>query len=596
MSDEPDGSDERVDHRFVRTLQMRVRAKNPKIERDDDRPSPSSNAPEDTMPAVSLYERLEQTDEPELIDEARAELEAVLWTDIPPEPVSKKARKALPREQPTVRVPPPTAPEEPVQKTLPREIPRLIRPARVEDPVPPERVQTQPQAHTPVPLSPFDDDETIVATPRPALMPTPVIPQVVPRARIMAGGTKAAAVEVRRQKIIRETIPDIRSRLLKLYGGIVDEPRLKRLDALLLGEYDDHQASSTASSKRALEELLHDRAFTPLSLDIRAELLKTIADAEEAPTTIKSLAAIAKTKVLTRLSTSAQNDLHSLFRRLDMDGRAKFARWAARGLQNGRSAVEDIDGDGQTVLTHLRAIAASEDIHDFWRIQGLNIEAVTHLIISTMALPARISCDGSVASVGALLEFALADIAPATLAALWRALLGRSEKIQFRGHRAVPMEPLRESTRRPTPIRGLLNQLPDFLGQPQDLGYGTPSGSQIRGETLAMVAEQLFGSRYSVVAGAPAIGRHLKRLGPDARRVPPAFVSLLHDHGERLFVFDRFETDALFIRSPHGRSTKRSGDVRELPLRTAVAPERGLDRVSMEAFQDIAGIAVFPSP
>ncbi|MEO1335589.1 MAG: hypothetical protein AAFV29_08085, partial [Myxococcota bacterium] len=81
----------------MRTLQMRVRAKNPKIERraSGEPRSEEPISPEDTMPSVSLYEQLEQTDEPEILDEARAELEAALWTDIPPPRADEaKTRKA----------------------------------------------------------------------------------------------------------------------------------------------------------------------------------------------------------------------------------------------------------------------------------------------------------------------------------------------------------------------------------------------------------------------------------------------------------------------------------------------------------------------
>ncbi|MEO1335807.1 MAG: hypothetical protein AAFV29_09180, partial [Myxococcota bacterium] len=175
-----------------------------------------------------------------------------------------------------------------------------------------------------------------------------------------------------------------------------------------------------------------------------------------------------------------------------------------------------------------------------------------------------------------------------------RGLLGRKAQIQLRGQHVLSVAMLRESARRPTPVRGLLNRLPDLLGYTRGIGYGVPHGPQIEGDTLARVAEQLFGGRYAVIAGAPAIRRHLGRVEPDAQRMPPAFVSLLHDHGERLFVFDRFDADILHVRSPHGRSTKHSGDMRDLPQREVVDPDRGIDRVSTDVFQESAGIAVIP--
>ena len=99
---------------------------------------------------------------------------------------------------------------------------------------------------------------------------------------------------------------------------------------------------------------------------------------------------------------------------------------------------------------------------------------------------------------------------------------------------------------------------------------------------------------FTVAAGAPTALRHLERAAADPQRVPPVFVTMLYDRGERMFLFDRLENGETFVRAPHGRSSKRKGAQRIDPLRIVDDPDRGLDKVSVEELKSLVGVALVP--
>ena len=175
MSDQrDDGAEGRIDHRFLQTQRVRVRAKNPQIERKASlRPDSSTQAgrtpaeapprgvrpkadPADVVPkvtATSLYDRLEESGRSEELDETRAQLEAALWAE----------------------------------GTDPELMPRLVRPARTADSGPRTDRASAPLSGS---ISPGITGAPSLPPPPP---PTDVIPSLEP-APPEDAGTEAAPI------------------------------------------------------------------------------------------------------------------------------------------------------------------------------------------------------------------------------------------------------------------------------------------------------------------------------------------------------------------------------------------------------------------
>ena len=591
------------DQRFVATMRMRVRAKNPQIERKATLRQGSDTATlssSESGSEVSLYDRIEQTEPAEELDAARAQLDAALWTPETSDGTAAPKTLAAPRAEnnpaqtSTGRVAPDRLPTEVASAAVSARAPnRRQRPA--QRPAAPRSVQDRSATVSQRP-TPIDDEETVVGSPPPTPQKRP---NPVPRARLVGGGTKAAAADVRRQQILREAnLPDLRTPALKLYAGEVELHRLHRLDAALAGELDD-PAMAEMSLKRALEHLIYDRAFAELAHQDRASFLSTVADSEEGLTTIKAALAIAKTGVLTRLDDGARSDLHAVFRGLDLEGRARFARLAARHHRN-RSVLEDRDTEGRLLLEHLRVLIDHTDIDPWWPSQGLRLDVVFGLILGTLAQPVRLSFEDSADGVVGVLEFSLADTRPAELARLWRATLGIGGIVNFSGGLQLTTATLKEEgPRAPTPLRGVLLALANKVrvGPRRSggaVGHFTPGGRGFDANLVAQSLNQLFGCPYSVSAGATAGRRQLARLSSEPDRAPPAFVSVLYEQGERLFVFDRLTDEHIYLRGPQGQSVKRTGARRTAPDREAVDTDRGIDRIALDSFQDAAGVVLCP--
>ena len=412
----------------------------------------------------------------------------------------------------------------------------------------------------------------------------------------MAGyGTKAVGAELRRQKLIREVdVPELSHSSLRRLAGFVEPNRLRRLDAVLDSPDDEFEA--TFSSKRALELLLNDPSFVELAIIDQGALLTTVADAEADLTTVKSTLALTRATRGHSLSAQDFSDLHGIYSRLDLENRARFARLAARPIRS-RSALVDRDWRQHTLLRNLRTLVEESDIDSTWTDKGLQVDAVCSLVIGTLAQPVRLSADTGDRAVHALLEFVLADVHPAEFARLWCGVLSRHDTLPLSGGLRLDTAVIRGQPQSETPLRGLFAALAEHVRpttRSNRRGYRMPEGPGLDADVTARALEQLFGVGYTVAAGDQAALRHLELLDADGERRPPALVSILHPRGERLFVFDRIEQGDIYLRSPHGRSTKRAGQRRSEPDREVILPDLGLDRVSRRDFQETAGAALVP--
>ncbi len=121
-----------------------------------------------------------------------------------------------------------------------------------------------------------------------------------------------------------------------------------------------------------------------------------------------------------------------------------------------------------------------------------------------------------------------------------------------------------------------------------------PGGHGVDADVVSRALEALYGVGFTVVAGAAGALRHLERASREPDRVPPIYVSVLSERGERLFLFDHLENDWVYLRAPHGKSSKRPGTVRLEPTREVVDPDRSLDRIPLADFKANAGVALIP--
>jgi hypothetical protein len=123
-----------------------------------------------------------------------------------------------------------------------------------------------------------------------------------------------------------------------------------------------------------------------------------------------------------------------------------------------------------------------------------------------------------------------------------------------------------------------------------------PGGHGIDADVVSRALEKIYGVGFTVAAGAQNALRHLGRVKGEPHRIPPVFVSLLYERGERLFLFDHVDQDHVYLRAPHGRSTKRRGAYRLDPRREVVDPDEAIDRVPLKTFEKHVGIALIPRP
>ncbi|MBK6687379.1 MAG: hypothetical protein IPG45_23110 [Deltaproteobacteria bacterium] len=572
---------------YEETLQVRVRGKNPLIERKKSGhradshtaggelappPAPSAQvqaeAPaEPSEQQASIYESLENTDRTEELEVAGQELLEAL-TDRPSSPTPAQLYI---EEEETV-----------LASEAPKAAGRWLEEGAQE-----------------IRLRRGEAKNAKSAPPRGSAQVA-----VVPRGRLVGSGTDAASAEVHRQMIdLKEkALPNVDSPALRMVRSELNQAQLTVLDRVLKGELDKKGIDPSLSPKRAMEHLIHDRAYAELPAREQAAVLRALVPDPRDVTTAKAAIALLKTGVLKRLRVIDRERLWSIFEVIGPDLRARLAQVAARQIR-GKSVLEDRDPSDVGLLEHLAAMVEPNDYPRALEERGLRPRKVLALLIGTLAQPERLSFEDGSAGVVGMLEFALADASPAELVRIWRGLTSKEMTVELAGKVQVNLqtrlqqEPNLEMGGRNTPVRVAFESLPDLArsgGRARRPTFIMPGGHGIDADVLSRTLSLIYGVGFTVAAGTSNALRHLERVNQERGRVPPVFLSILSDRGERLFIFDRLEEAGAQLRAPHGKSSKRAGAVRLDPRREVVDPDRGLERITRADLEAGIGVGLIP--
>ncbi|MCK6549219.1 hypothetical protein L6R52_25475, partial [Myxococcota bacterium] len=426
----------------------------------------------------------------------------------------------------------------------------------------------------------------------------------VPRELLGKWGTDAVGAAHQRAHIARidDALPDVRSPLLKALRSELAPDAIAALDRCLAGDFDEQRTEPSLSPKRSLEHLINEHAYNDLTLGERARVLAAIAPDPRDIATIKSAIAILKTGVARRLKVDERQQLFDVFAALEAETRALLARTAARALR-GRSVLEDRDLGDTSLVTHLHGLLMPGSVSADVERLGMRRARVLVLLLGSLANPERLPFEEGGDGVLGMFEYALADCSPAELVRLWSCLVGPQMSVELAGEGQLELgariradQSLAFSSRE-TPLRvglELLVALAHPRGRADRGGFVMPGGHGVDADVVARALGCLYGVGFTVAAGAPSALRHLERASREPQRVPPVFITLLYDRGERLFLFDHFDEDGVVLRAPHGRSTKRRGNERSDPPRVVEDPDLGLDRISVETLKRSIGVALVP--
>ena len=225
------------------------------------------------------------------------------------------------------------------------------------------------------------------------------------------------------------------------------------------------------------------------------------------------------------------------------------------------------------------------------------------MLLSSIANPERLAFEEGADGVLSIIEFALADSSPAELARLWIGLVGGEMRARLSGEAELDLgaklraNPSLRFNMRETPMRlGL--ELLSAHGNPRRGGdrsaFVMPSGHGVDADVISRSLSLLYSVGFTVAAGAATALRHLDRTKNESQRVPPVFVTMLYERGERVFLFDRIDGGDLLVRAPHGRSSKRKGAQRVDPARVVEDPDSGLDRLTRSSVEESIGVALVP--
>jgi hypothetical protein len=417
-----------------------------------------------------------------------------------------------------------------------------------------------------------------------------------------APGTHGAGAEVHRQLVDRidRELPDVQSASLKMLRGELAAHLLKSLDDLLAGKHEQRSTDSSISPKRSLEHLMGEKSYQSLTPKDQAKLLMPIAEDPREIATIKAGIAILKTRVLERMQEHVRSRLLELFGTFDPEARAILALLAARQLR-GRSVLEDRDFKDVSLVERLNELVYGDPIPELLETHGVRRERIVKLVLAALASPSKLSFEEGSPGVISTIEFALADASPAEYTRLWSEIVSKSCAAELVGHARLELAGRVDEgvsfTNQLTPLRIALDQLPE-LAHPRakkpQTDFVMPGGHGIDADVVSRALALVYGAGFTVAAGLETAARHLERVSRDPHRSPPVFVSMLYERGERLFLFDHFEEDTVYLRAPHGRSAKRAGAFRSDPKRAVVDPELGLESVALADFEEWVGVALVP--
>lgn len=623
-------------------MQVRVRRKNPLI----DRPITDQGREVETRASPEVPEEAppEKAKRPPRAEPPEPEPEPPRPTRAPKVPRRVEAPRAPKASRPGAapRSNPRAAPASPVviaRATVPSSLPRFgqededtntTQELELVEGGLRRRRRTRSRSPVPVPVaSLLDEDRTELATPRAPVAtgrspspkrsragePTREVPRAtvrrevegaVPRELLGKWGTDAIGAEAQRAHVERlaEDMSSVDSPALRVLRGELAPDELACLGRALAGELDQPRLEASLSPKRSLEHLINENAFNELSASERARILKAIAVEPRDIATIKSAIAILKTGVAKRLRSDERDMLLRVFLGLDSEARALLARLAARPLR-GLSALEDRDLEDTSLVVHLHTLVVDRPLARDVESRGIERARVLALLIGSIANPERLPFEEGGDGVLGMFEYGLADCSPAELARIWTQLAMGEMVAELAGEERLDLgarvrgDPSFTFTARDTPLRVGLEQVVALAhprGGADREAFVMPGGHGVDADVVSRALSMIYGTGFTVAAGAPTAMRHLSRVPRDPQRAPPVFVTLLYDRGERLFLFDHFDDDGVLLRAPHGRSTKRRGAQRVDPLRTVEDPELGLDRVSREELEALIGVALVPRP
>lgn len=431
----------------------------------------------------------------------------------------------------------------------------------------------QPAPNWAVSKTPFDRAQTAPGMPPRVLEPSPTVVALSPR-----------------EEILRPLRSELAPKHMTILGRMLD------------GNWGSEESDGAASFKRMLERIVYDRHYQELRLAEKANLLAAIAENPTDLTTVKASLALLKTSTFRYLNTDDRKHLFDLFRIATAEARARIAELAARRVR-GSVLFDDRDLRGGSLLGHLAPLATGEKFSETLRHLRLSPTHVLALVLGALAHPERLSFEEGNPGILSLLEYSLAEIAPAQYTRMWCDLVSDRLETKLPGGGVLSLRTLVTEAQTPfsgrqTPFRAALEALAPISGSTtrhQTLSFMMPGGRGIDAERVARALEQLFGVGFLTVAGARPVLRQLKRVAGPRDRRPPTLVSVLYERGERLFVFDRLDDNALFLRAPHGRSAKPKGKFRTEPRRMIVDPDRGIERISRVEFEAAGGVAMIPS-
>ncbi len=425
-----------------------------------------------------------------------------------------------------------------------------------------------------------------------------------PQNRLALLGTDAAG-DVMKEHLLQAmggNLPNLKTPALKLVQGELSVSALAILEGILQGRFDEEKSGPATSAKRALERLVNEKYYGQLSPKEQATLLHCFLDSPSDVTTIKSAIALLKTGVVRRLGQLDRQYLLQLFAGLSTEARVRVAQLGARKLR-GRSALEDRDMQDQTLVSHLHHLVHGKGYAELLTTRGASRNKSVNIVLGAVAHPERLSFEEGSPGVLSMLEFGLADSAPAEFARLWRHLAFDDMVAPLAGPAALDLaarlraDPTLSLEGAETPLRHALSILCELsrpTGRARKPTFIMPGGHGIDADVVSKALEFLYGFGFTVVAGAQNTNRHLRRIPSEPHRLPPVFVTVLFARGEKLFVFDHMDDDWVYLRAPRGRSSKQRGALRIDPKREVVDPDTALDRIPKASFDEKVGVGLIP--
>lgn len=604
------------EQRHQETQQIRVRAKAPLIGRKRSDPTHDDATMQADVEDLAT-ERPRARPQAELMDDDATEVlmgpppagfarPTVIVRDEPPPPPPPKGgvsimRSTIPQRSP---LPSPTtapAPRERAETALDRGATRkLVAPDEAPTTRPrPDDDDRRPTPRDPVqlvrrPAAVYDDPPTERPLPR----------QARPRGPMEQLGTEGAGLLAQKAKVARAEakMSVAQHAALKPYRGLLDDRALSALDRVLAGELDARDVAAQASPKRALERVVYSPELERLTLDERVAFLKAIAQQPRELEIMRATARVLERAPWPRLASGERLMIAELLGLLKPTHAQFLADVVERPL-HGKSAIEDRDLADTTLLSQLLGLVRERSLAPRIEQAGLDRTQALEYVLRTIAYPFGLPLEESAEGVLAGIELGLADVTPAEYVRLWRALITGDSSASLAGDGSIDLADMlrsRPGTRlhgTETPLRLGLESLVGLAHPrtgPNRSGLMMPGGHGLDADVTARVLGHVYGVGFTVAAGATAATRHLERLRADPHRVPPAFVTLLYDGGERLFVFDRFADERAYVRAPHGDSTKPRGARRPDPLRLVEDPLRGVESVPLAELTPMLGVALVP--